>query len=258
MARIENKVAVITGGTRGLGAATAARFVAEGARVVITGRREPPASVPPAGEDAPRFIQADSSIVEDVEHVIARTCDWFGGIDVLVNNAGVEVEKRLEATTDAEFDYVMNVNVRGVFLFTRAVIPVMRARGGGSIINLGSISASNADPGLAIYNASKAAVLGLTRSTAVETGVDHIRCNAICPGWIETHMLDQTFSQASDPDAARAAITDLHPLGRLGSPDDIANTALWLASDESSFATGQSFTIDGGLVAGTPADPNQY
>jgi len=258
LSRLQNKVAIVTGGTRGLGAATARRFADEGAHVVITGRHDP---VPgPGDRDDPslRYVRADSASRDQIEHVIAQTVSWFGGFDVLVNNAGIEVEKNLEATTDEEYDRLMNVNVRGVFFYTRAAIPVMRERGGGSIINLGSISASHADPGLALYNTSKAAVLGLTRSCAVEVGGDGIRCNAICPGWIQTEMLDQTFAQASDPDAARAAVTELHPLGRLGQPDDIANIALWLASDESSFASGQTFTIDGGLVAGTPANPNLY
>ena len=166
-------------------------------------------------------------------------------------------KRALTETDEAAWDYLFAVNVKAVFLYAKYAIPHLRD-GGGSIINLGSISATVADPGLAAYNASKAAVLGLTRSIAAEYGRDNIRCNAICPGWIETDMLAQTFAQASDPVAARAEISAAHPLGRLGTSDDIAAIAAWLASDESAFASGQTFTIDGGLTATSPVDPNRF
>lgn len=254
--RLQGKRALVTGGTRGIGKAIVARFAAEGARVVTTGRTE-------AGDDldlsaCAAYLRADSADGAQITHAVEQTISALGGIDVLVNNAGVELEKPLEFTTEEEWDWIMAVNVKAVYLYTKLIIPHMRDAGGGAIINLGSISASMADPGLAAYNTSKSAVLGLTRSIAVENGKDGIRCNAICPGWIDTDMLAQTFAQAGDAAAARAAIGALHPLGRLGSPADIANLALWLASDESSFASGQTFTLDGGLTAGSPADPGRF
>ena len=252
--RLQGKRALVTGGTRGIGKSIVALFAEQGARVVATGRAESAVGLPAAVT----YVRADSTDGEQVKHAVEQTVAALGGIDVLVNNAGVELEKSLERTTEEEWDQVMSVNVKAVFLYGKLVIPHMRAAGGGSIINLGSISGFMADPGLAAYNTSKSAVLGLTRSIAVENGADGIRCNAICPGWIDTDMLAQTFSQARNAAEARTAISAMHPVGRLGRPDDIANMALWLASDESSFASGQAFTLDGGLTARSPAVPHQF
>jgi len=175
-----------------------------------------------------------------------KTCD------IVVNNAGVQVEKTVADSTDDDWNLVMGTNARGVFNMCRAMIPHMRR--GGSIINIGSISGNVADPSMALYNASKAFVHGLTRSIAVDHGPD-IRCNAICPGWIETGMLDAGFDLASDPQQAKADALKRHPVRRFGRPDDIASIAVWLASDEATFATGQFFTVDGGLTAASPLQP---
>jgi meso-butanediol dehydrogenase/(S,S)-butanediol dehydrogenase/diacetyl reductase len=146
----------------------------------------------------------------------------------------------------------MAVNVRGPFLCSRAAAPALRRRGGGSIVNIGSYDGFLADPNFSAYCASKGAVQALTRAIAVDLGRDRIRCNVICPGWIETEMVEDYIAHLPDPAAARANVEKLHPIGRTGRPADIAGLALWLASDESGFITGQQFVADGGLTAQAP------
>ena len=181
--------------------------------------------------------------------------DRFGGLDILVNNAGIQIEKTVLDTSDDDWDALMGVNAKGVFMACRAMIPLMKR--GGVIINIGSISGNVADPSLALYNASKAFVHGLTRSIAVDHG-PKIRCNAICPGWIMTGMADAAFAVADDPDTAKADALARHPAGRFGQPEDIAALAVWLASDESAFTTGQCFTVDGGMTSASPLNPGLF
>lgn len=250
MAQLTGKVAIITGGSRGIGWGIALRFVREGATVIVASRSKPPnlefASL--------HWHQTDVANGQQVETLIQFAVATFGRIDVLVNNAGVQLEKRIVDTTDEDWTRLVGTNMRGVFLCSRSAIPVMQHQGAGVIINIGSISANSADPNMAIYNASKGFVHSLTRSIAVDHGRDGIRCNAICPGWIMTDMAEQAFAQASDPDLALQTAVAQHPIGRLGKPDDIAALAVWLASDEAGFATGQLFTADGGLTARSPID----
>ena len=225
MRNLAGKSALVTGGRQGIGRGIVDRFVAEGARVMTCGRGERPA-------DLPENVLWSTTDVSDPAQVAAltdRVVEAFGLLDVLVNNAGVQIEKTVVETSDADWERLMGVNARGVFLACRDLIPVMSE--GGSIINIGSISASNADPGLALYNASKAFVQGLTRSIAVDHG-PAIRCNAIAPGWIMTDMADAAFAVAADP-----------------------ALATWLASDDAAFATGQVYTLDGGLTAASPLNP---
>jgi NAD(P)-dependent dehydrogenase (short-subunit alcohol dehydrogenase family) len=222
-------------------------FLAEGAEVTTCGRGTRPDDLP---QDVGWF-ELDVSNAADV----ARVRTDVGATDILVNNAGVQVEKTVVDSTDADWDLVMGANARGVFNMCRAFIPHMSA--GGSIINIGSISGTVADPSMALYNASKAFVHGLTRSIAVDHGPD-VRCNAICPGWIETGMLDAGFDLANDPDKARADALARHAVKRFGKPADIASMAVWLASDDAAFATGQLFTIDGGMTAASPLNPGLF
>ena len=250
MGPLEQKVAVVTGGTRGIGRAIVERYLMEGARVVATARKPPTQSLHP--DENLLFLTADVSRAADVARVFAACHERFGGLDILVNNAGIQLEKTFEETTEEEWDRVMAVNLKGVFLSARAAIGPMRRRGGGSIVNIGSYDGFLADPGLAAYCASKGGVHALTRAIAVDHGKDSIRCNAICPGWIETEMVEAYLASLPDPGAARASVASIHPLGRTGQPADIANLALWLASDESAFVTGQQFVADGGLTARAP------
>ncbi len=176
----------------------------------------------------------------------------MGATDVVTNNAGVQIEKTVADSSDADWDLVMGGNARGVFNICRAFIPTMPP--GGSMINIGSISGHVADPRMALYNASKAFVHGLTRSIAVDHGPD-LRCNAICPGWIENGMLDAGFDLARDPVKARSDALARHAVRRFGQPAGIAAMAVWLASEAAGFATGQKFTINGGLTAASPFNP---
>lgn len=248
MNRLEAKNTLITGGRQGIGRGIVDRFLAEGARVMTCGRGERP-------DDLPAQVLWTTTDVADknsVDTLTARVVAEFGELHVLVNNAGVQIEKTIVETTDQDWELLMGTNARGVFMLCRNCIPVMS--GGGSIINIGSISASTADPGMAIYNASKAFVQGLTRSIAVDHGPE-IRCNAISPGWIMTDMADAAFAVATDPAAAQADALARHPVGRFGKPADIASLATWLASDEAAFANGQCYTLDGGMTAASPLNP---
>ena len=247
MGLLEGKTALVTGGRQGIGRGIADCFAEEGASVTITGRGARPA-------DLPAHFDWFGCDVSDGAAVEALAVD-VGALDVLVNNAGVQIEKTVLETSDADWDQLMGANAKGVFLMCRAFIPRMSQ--GGSIINIGSISGNTADPGLAIYNASKAFVHGLTRSIAVDHG-PAVRCNAICPGWIMTGMADAAFEVADDPAAAKTDALARHPSGRFGQPSDIAAMALWLASDQSSFATGQLFTVDGGMTAASPLNPGLF
>ncbi len=251
MTRLSGKSALVTGGRRGIGRAIADAFVAEGAKVMICGRGGRPDGL----DEQLHWVTADVSQAQDVRGLRAAVDDTLGTLDILVNNAGIQIEKTVVDTSDADWDALMGVNARGVFLMCREFIPVMSDTG--SIINIGSISGKTADPAMALYNASKAFVHGLTRSIAVDHG-PRIRCNAICPGWILTGMADAAFAVAKDPAAAERDALARHPSGRLGKPDDIARLAVWLASDEASFATGQCYTLDGGLTAASPLNPGLF
>ena len=175
-----------------------------------------------------------------------------------MNNAGIQIEKTVADTSDEDWDSLMGVNARGVFMMCREIIKLMETKGGGSIINISSISAHHADTSMALYNASKAFVNGLTRSIAVDHGHKGIRCNAICPGWIMTEMADEGFAMAINPEAAKADALLRHPSRRFGQPTDIARAVVWLASDDAEFITGQTFTVDGGLVAASPLQPTLF
>ncbi len=248
MSRLNGKTALVTGGRQGIGRGIVDRFVAEGARVMTCGRGGRPDGLP----DDILWQGANVADKNDVDALTDRVVAEFGQLDILVNNAGVQIEKTIVDTTDDDWDQLMGVNAKGVFLLCRDCIPIMSD--GGSIINIGSISASTADPGLALYNASKAFVQGLTRSIAVDHGPS-IRCNAISPGWIMTGMADAAFAVAENSAAAKQDALARHPAGRFGDPADIASLAVWLASDEARFATGQCYTLDGGMTAASPLNP---
>lgn len=248
-----NRTAVIvTGGSRGIGLAIVEKFVAQGRQVVACGRGVRPSHIDASVE----WVQADVSKTDDANYIVDRAIQRFGGVGVLVNNAGVQIEKTVMESTDADWDEVMGINARGTFNLCRAVLPSM-VQYGGSIVNLGSISGHTADPAMAIYNASKAFVHGLTRSIAVDHG-PRVRCNAVCPGWIMTAMAEDAFAMAENPAKAKADALARHPAGRFGEPEDIAETVVWLASEAAQFITGQCFVVDGGLTSASPLQPRFF
>jgi meso-butanediol dehydrogenase/(S,S)-butanediol dehydrogenase/diacetyl reductase len=247
------RAAIVTGGSRGIGRAIVDRFLADGIGVLTCGR----GGSRPAGLDARAvWVQADVAKPAEADRLVAEARRQFGTVAILVNNAGVQVEKTVSRTTDEDWELVIGVNARGTFNMCRAVLPGME-KSGGVIVNIGSISGIVSDPSLAVYNASKAFVHSLTRSIAVDHG-PKVRCNAVSPGWIATGMADDVFALARNPSAAKADALVRHATRRLGRPEDIANMVAWLVSDQAEFTTGQCFICDGGLTAATPLQPGLF
>jgi meso-butanediol dehydrogenase/(S,S)-butanediol dehydrogenase/diacetyl reductase len=248
--QLEGKVALVTGGGRGIGRGIVDRFLEEGADVVVAQRRELDDTL--ASHPRVAHVEVDlgvsSSIAPAVEHAVER----FGGIDVLVNNAGIMFERTVSEIRPDEWDLMMAVNLRAPFFLAQAVLPSMRERGGGSVINIGSIEGLGANPHHAAYCASKAGVHGMTRAMAVDLGSHNIRCNAIAPGWIASELSETYLESRADPAAAREALNRLHPVGRVGRPADVGDLAVYLASDRSSFLTGEIVVLDGGRTAKLP------
>ena len=247
-----SKTAIITGGSRGIGRGIVDRFHKDDWNIVTCSRGQRPNDL----DDKIVWEQADVGNPKDVDRIIEKAISTFGIIDLLVNNAGVQIEKNIIDSNDNDFNLVVDSNCRGVFNMCRAALEHM-IKSGGSIINIGSISGNASDPSMALYNASKAFVHGLTRSIAIDHGPT-VRCNAVCPGWVMTEMADDAFELASKPKEAKKDALSRHPVGRFGRPDDIANMVAWLASDESGYVTGQLFTVDGGLTAASPINPRLF
>ena len=250
MASLSGKVAIVTGGSSGIGRATAIAFAREGAKVVVASRREKEGQetvkqVQSAGSEG-FFIKTDVSKETDVSAMVEKTIATYGHLDYAFNNAGIEqIPTPLVEQTEETFDQVMDINVKGVWLCMKHQIPQMLVSGGGAIVNMSSISGMIGASGLPIYVASKHAVLGLTKSVALEYAKEGIRINAVCPGMIETDLLDRVFANQE----VKERLIAMHPIGRVGKPEEIAEAVVWLCSDKASFVTGQSLPLDGGYVA---------
>ena len=253
MARISGKVALITGGGTGIGRSCAELFAQEGARVSLVGRRKDvldaaAASIANRGGEV-MTISCDVSDRASVEAAIDATVAKFGQLHVVVNNAGMVVVGTVEQTSDADWDRTLAVNLTGTFLVSRGALPKLRMAGGGSIVNVASVLGLFARKQRAAYTASKGGVIGLTKAMALDHAHENIRVNCICPALVETELARESLSKAPDPQGERARRTAEVPMGRLGRPEDVAQLALYLASDESSWMTGVALPLDGGLTA---------
>jgi NAD(P)-dependent dehydrogenase (short-subunit alcohol dehydrogenase family) len=250
--QLRNKVALITGGTSGIGRDTAVLFAKNGAKVVVTGRREAEgnetiAMARAAGGEG-IFVKGDVSKAADVASFVQKTVEKYGRLDVAFNNAGIEgTWAAMIDQTEEDFDRVIAINLKGVWLSLKYEIQQMlKQGGGGAIVNMSSVAGLVGFASAGIYIASKHGVLGLTKTAALEYAKAGIRINAVCPAVIETPMVDRLFV---DPEVNKGVLA-LHPLGRFGKPMEIAEAVLWLCSDKSSFMTGHHITLDGGMLAG--------
>jgi len=250
VSRLKDKIAVITGAGTGIGRAIALTFAREGAKIALVGRRkELLQAVAEEVDGSPLVLAGDVSQQRDIDRILAATAAHFGGVNVLVNNAGILHIGTAEEITEEQWDETFNINVRGLWLLSRSVLPYMRKAGGGSVINVASVLGINGARKRAAYAPSKGAVVLLTKCMAVDYGHENIRVNALCPSFVETDLTAEVIRRAPDPRGVRAERISVHPLGRLGQPEDMAGLAVFLASDESSWMTGTALPVDGGYLA---------
>jgi NAD(P)-dependent dehydrogenase (short-subunit alcohol dehydrogenase family) len=249
---LAGRIALVSGGAQGIGRAIAARFQQAGARVLIVDRDQA-AGARCAGEltaaipDLPvEFLVADLLAAAEVARTAAEVQQRHGRIDVLVNNAGIEIAKSFAACTLEDWDRILGVNLRGAFVLTKALLPLIAP--GASIVNISSIHATHAFAESLPYACSKAGLIAFTRNLALELAPRRIRVNVICPGYVDTGLWDEYLRHAPDPAALDAEISALHPVGRRGLPVDVAEAALFLAADTAAFMTGASLVVDGGLT----------
>jgi meso-butanediol dehydrogenase / (S,S)-butanediol dehydrogenase / diacetyl reductase len=244
---VQDKVAIITGAASGIGLATATLFAREGAKLVVADINEAGA-IAAARElgDGAVGVGVDVSKAAEVQAMVATAIAAFGRIDVLVNNAGFGFRGTVETIEEVDWDRLISVNLKGIFLCAKYVIPVMARQGGGSIVNTGSYTATSAIADRAAYVASKGGIGALTRAMAIDHAKQNIRVNCVAPGTISSPYFDKMFAQAADPEALRAELDGRALMGRMGKPDEVAEAILWLASTRSGFATGSTLTIDGG------------
>ena len=251
--KLKNKVAIVTGSSKGIGEGIARVFAREGAKVVVTCRTEE-AGKKITGEllDAGGtaiFVKTDVTSSQDVQFMINKVIQTFGRLDILVNNAGYHISKNVQETSEEEWEFIINTNLRSTFLCSKYALPHLR-KVKGTIINISSMVGLVGQPNAGAYSATKGGQIAMTRNMAIDFAPDGVRVNVICPGWIQTPLVEDWFTQQKDPEAARKYIFGQHPLGRIGTIEECGQAAAFLASDEASFMTGSIITLDGGITLG--------
>jgi len=252
---LKNKITLITGGTSGIGFGIAERFIREGAKVVVTSRSKKRCEttykhLEKLGKGRIAFITGDVSKSSDAKRMISDTVKKFGRLDILVNSAGIYLEKRAEETTEEEWDQIIDIDLKGVWLTSKAAYPQFKKQKKGVIINISSDAGLVGNRNCAAYCAAKGGVSNLTRAMALDYAKENIRVNAVCPAVIDTPMFDKEICIQKNPKSYAKKTAESHPVGRIGTVDEVAFIVLMLASDESSFTTGACVPIDGGVTAG--------
>ena len=247
--KFKDKVAVVTGGAGGIGRASALAFAREGAAVSVIDIEEGNSVTEEIRSDGGTsiFLKTDLSSAAGCKNAVQETASALGGIDYLANNAGILFMGSAEETSEDDWQHVININLSSLFWMSKYVIPEMRARGGGAIVNVASIHGYQTHQRMVAYCTTKTAILGLTRAMAIDHGHENIRVNAVCPGAVDTPMFRKAISGEEDPEAVRNVWANAALVKRVGQPEDIAETVLFLCSDQASFIAGQSYLVDGGV-----------